>query len=88
MPANPFPYIFHFVSLSSKCNETRMEKTKWSENVILIDCDYADEVTRNLKVNYSRMLNRSLFACHLTEGLPRVPTAYRSYWFTARTKED
>ena len=69
MPANPFPYIFHFVSLSSKCNETRMEKTKWSENVILIDCDYADEVTRNLKVNYSRMLNRSIPQADLAQWL-------------------
>ena len=33
-----------------------MEKTKWSENVILVDADYVDAVAFNLIVNFERML--------------------------------
>lgn len=46
-----------------------MEKTKWSENVILIDCDYADEVAFNLRTNYSRMLNRTVPQADLAQWL-------------------
>lgn len=45
-----------------------MEKTKWSETVILIDADYADTVAFDLIVNFERMLNR------------RIPKADVPHW--------
>ena len=32
----------------------------WSENVILVDGDYADKVAFNLIVNFERMIGRSI----------------------------
>lgn len=45
-----------------------MEKTKWSETVILVDADYADAVVFDLTVNFERMLNR------------RIPKADLPHW--------
>ncbi len=45
-----------------------MEKTKWSETVILADADYADTVAFDLIVNFERMLGR------------RIPKADLPHW--------
>lgn len=45
-----------------------MEKTKWSETVILADADYADAVAFDLIVNFERMLGR------------RIPKADLPHW--------
>ena len=45
-----------------------MLKTKWSENVILVDGDYVDKVTFDLIVNFERMLMR------------RIPNADLAHW--------
>ena len=49
-----------------------MEKTKWSENVILVDADYVDAVAFNLIVNFERMLNRPIPKADLAQWLRRV----------------
>ena len=36
------------------------QKTKWSENVMLVDADYVDKVAFNLIVNFERMLGRRI----------------------------
>ena len=41
-------------------NNNNLHQAKWSENVILIDADYADKVAFNLIVNFERMLNRPI----------------------------
>ena len=46
-----------------------MEKTKWSENVILVDADYVDAVAFNLIVNFERMLNRPIPKADLAQWL-------------------
>ena len=46
-----------------------MEKTKWSENVILVDADYVDAVAFNLTVNFERMLNRRIPKADLAQWL-------------------
>ncbi len=46
-----------------------METTKWKENVILVDADYADEVAFNLTVNFERMLNRPVPQADLAQWL-------------------
>ena len=45
-----------------------MEKTEWTENVILADADYADSVAFDLTVNFERMLGR------------RIPQADMAQW--------
>lgn len=45
-----------------------MEKTKWSETVILVDADYTDSVVFDLTVNFERMLGR------------RIPKADLPHW--------
>ena len=45
-----------------------MEKTKWSETVILADADYTDAVAFDLIVNFERMLGR------------RIPKADLPHW--------
>lgn len=45
-----------------------MEKTKWSETVILVDADYTDAVAFDLIVNFERMLGR------------RIPKADLPHW--------
>ena len=45
-----------------------MNETKWTENVIVVDADYADRVTFDLTVNFERMLER------------RVPQADMARW--------
>ena len=45
-----------------------MEPTTWSENVILVDADYVDNVAFNLTVNFERMLAR------------RIPPADMARW--------
>ena len=45
-----------------------MEKTEWTENVILADADYADRVAFDLTVNFERMLGR------------RIPQADMAQW--------
>ena len=46
-----------------------MEHTKWSENVVLVDADYADAVAFNLIVNFERMLNRPIPKADLAHWL-------------------
>ena len=38
----------------------RMNDTKWSENVILVDADYVDKVAFDMIVNFERMLGRRI----------------------------
>lgn len=38
----------------------KIQDTKWSENVILVDADYVDRVAFNLIVNFERMLGRRI----------------------------
>jgi len=45
-----------------------LQDIRWSENVILVDADYADKVTFNLIVNFERMLGR------------RIPKADMARW--------
>lgn len=47
----------------------KMEKTRWSENVILVDADYVDAVAFNLTVNFERMLNRPIPKADLAQWL-------------------
>jgi len=37
-----------------------MNETKWTENVIVVDADYADRVTFDFTVNFERMLERRI----------------------------
>lgn len=37
-----------------------MEQTKWNENVILVQADYADRVASNLKDSFEQMLKRPI----------------------------
>ena len=46
----------------------KIQETKWSKNVILVDADYVDRVTFNLIVNFERMLGR------------RIPEADMAKW--------
>lgn len=46
-----------------------MEKTKWCENVILVDADYVDAVAFDLTVNFERMLNRRIPKADLPQWL-------------------
>ena len=46
-----------------------MEKTKWSETVVLVDADYVDGVAFNLIVNFERMLNRPIPKADLSHWL-------------------
>lgn len=46
-----------------------MEHTKWCENIILIDADYADRVAFDLIVNFERMLNRPISKADLAHWL-------------------
>lgn len=46
-----------------------METTEWSENVILIDADYVDDVAFNLIVNFERMLERPIPKADLAQWL-------------------
>ncbi|MBO5593249.1 MAG: hypothetical protein J5931_01455 [Prevotella sp.] len=41
-------------------NNNLQERTKWSENVILVDADYVDKVTFSLIVNFERMIGRRI----------------------------
>ena len=59
---------FFIVHLSSEQDTEVMEKTKWSETVILADADYADAVAFDLIVNFERMLGR------------RIPKADLPHW--------
>ena len=45
-----------------------LQEAKWSENVILVDADYVDQVAFNLIVNFERMLGR------------RIPQADMAKW--------
>ena len=45
-----------------------MKETKWKENVILVDADYADKVAFDLTVNFERMIGR------------RIPKADMAQW--------
>ena len=47
----------------------KWKKTKWSENVILVDADYVDAVAFNLIVNFERMLNRPIPKADLAQWL-------------------
>ena len=58
------PFI---VSLQTMIDE-KMNKEKWSENVIIVDADYVDRVAFDLTVNFERMLGR------------RVPKADMARW--------
>ena len=42
------------------CTFARMNKDKWSENMILVDADYADKVAFDLTVNFERMIGRQI----------------------------
>lgn len=46
----------------------KIQDTKWSENVILVDADYVDKVAFNLTVNFERMIGR------------RIPKADMAKW--------
>ena len=46
-----------------------MEKTRWSETVVLVDADYVDSVAFNLIVNFERMLNRPIPKADLSHWL-------------------
>ena len=46
----------------------RMNDTKWSEHVILVDAEYVDKVAFDLIVNFERMLGR------------RIPQADMAQW--------
>ena len=48
--------------------DEKMNKEKWSENVIIVDADYVDRVAFDLTVNFERMLGR------------RVPKADMARW--------
>ena len=48
--------------------DEKMNKEKWSENVIIVDADYVDRVVFDLTVNFERMLGR------------RVPKADMARW--------
>lgn len=38
----------------------KTEQTRWSENVIVVDADYIDQVAFNLTVNFERMIGRRI----------------------------
>ena len=46
----------------------RMNDTKWSEHVILVDAEYVDKVAFDMIVNFERMLER------------RIPQADMAQW--------
>ena len=49
-----------------------MQESKWSENVILVDADYVDQVAFNLIVNFERMLERPVPRADLARWLECV----------------
>lgn len=49
-------------------NAQEAQNIKWSENIIIVDGDYIDDVAFDLIVNFERMLNR------------RIPAADFSQW--------
>ena len=50
----------------------RMNETKWSENVILVDADYVDSVAFDLTVNFERMLGRRIAQADMARWLECV----------------
>lgn len=58
-----------FIILCYEKENANMEKTKWSENVILVDANYADAVAFDLIVNFERMLNRPIPKADLAHWL-------------------
>ncbi len=61
----------------------KIQDTKWSENVILVDADYVDKVAFNLTVNFERMIGRRIpkadmakwIVCVALDGGVRPPKA-------------
>ena len=58
-----------FIILCYEKENANMEKTKWSETVVLVDADYVDGVAFNLIVNFERMLNRPIPKADLSHWL-------------------
>lgn len=52
--------------------ENKITTTAWSENVIIIDADYADRVAFNLIVNFERMIGRRIPKADLAKWLDCV----------------
>jgi len=46
-----------------------MEQSNWSENIIIVDADYVDQVAFNLIVNFERMLERRIPQADLAKWL-------------------
>jgi len=46
--------------LADEMLQGEMEQTTWSENVIVADADYIDQVAFNLTVNFERMIGRRI----------------------------
>lgn len=49
-----------------------LQDTKWAENVILVDADYADKVAFNLITNFERMLERRIPSADFTQWMECV----------------
>ena len=49
-----------------------LQETKWAENVILVDADYADKVAFNLITNFERMLERRIPAADFAQWMECV----------------
>lgn len=54
-----FPVSFNYCIFAAMIDE-KLNKEKWSENVIIADADYIDNVAFDLTVNFERMLNRRI----------------------------
>ena len=63
-----FFILLFFLLLSFLITFARMNDTKWSEHVILVDAEYVDKVAFDMIVNFERMLER------------RIPQADMAQW--------
>ena len=59
-------YHYFYVNLQSM--DAQISNNQWSENIILVDGDYIDQVAFDLIVNFERMIGR------------RIPAADTARW--------